>query len=334
METLELLATALGLAALSGINLYLTVFATSLALNLGWLHLSPELQQLQVLADPMILFISGLGYFAEFFADKIPGIDSLWDTIHTALRPLGAAFLAITVLGQTDPAIQVAAVLLCTGVAFSTHVTKAGLRAVVNTSPEPVSNAVVSVTEDVAVAGGLGVVYSYPLAALAGVILFMAGFIYLAPRLFRHLRATIFFTAKRLFPEDLDKKRTVAELPSKVQEHIKKIVREKENDRLAWIVSCFTGKGCGRIGVNRKAWLISLEPSCRVAFIIKGREPILLYAENIEVSRRKRFLYNEFILLDSASAETISFRVPRSDSAADELEKRLQAMGKSSHKDG
>src|SRR4051795_13627735 len=140
MEQLNLLAVALGLAALAGINLYLTVFATGLAIHFHWITLSAQYQSLEILGNPWIITVAGILYSLEFFADKIPWVDSLWDAIHTVIRPIGGAFLAIRVLGTPDPVFDVVIVLLAGGVTFATHAAKAGTRLVVNHSPEPFSN--------------------------------------------------------------------------------------------------------------------------------------------------------------------------------------------------
>ena len=107
MDELKLLGVALGLACLAGVNLYLTVFVTGLAIHQHWIVLSPAYQSLAILGHPLILWISGTLYVLEFFADKIPWVDSAWDTVHTIIRPIGGALLAIRVLGQTSPAFDV-----------------------------------------------------------------------------------------------------------------------------------------------------------------------------------------------------------------------------------
>src|SRR3712207_3304666 len=107
MEQLNLLGVALGLAALAGINLYLTVFATGLAINQHWITLAPQYQSLEILAHPLIITIAGVLYVLEFFADKIPWVDSAWDAVHTVIRPIGGALLAIRVLGHTNPTFDI-----------------------------------------------------------------------------------------------------------------------------------------------------------------------------------------------------------------------------------
>ena len=103
MEVLQTLSVALGLAALSGYSLYLTVFSTGLAIHYGWVHLAPQFESLSVLGDPAILIVSGVLFALEFFADKIPWVDTIWDAVHTVIRPVGGAFLATRALGHTSP---------------------------------------------------------------------------------------------------------------------------------------------------------------------------------------------------------------------------------------
>src|SRR5882724_3610814 len=103
METLESLAIALGLASLAGLNLYLTVFVTGLAIQQQWIDVAQTHPDLAVLGHPAIIAVAGVLYFLQFFADKVPWVDSLWDSVHTIIRPVGGAFLAIRVLGKPDP---------------------------------------------------------------------------------------------------------------------------------------------------------------------------------------------------------------------------------------
>ena len=112
VERLDLLSVALGLAALAGVNLYLTVFATGLAIHFHWITLAPQYQSLEVLGNPWIISIAGVLYSLEFFADKIPWVDSIWDAVHTVIRPIGGALLAIQVLGHPSPAFTVIVALL------------------------------------------------------------------------------------------------------------------------------------------------------------------------------------------------------------------------------
>ena len=166
MSEAHLFAIGVLLAWLAGIRVYLTVFGVGVAGAFGWLDLP---QALQVTQSPWVLGVSGVLAVAEFFADKIPGVDSGWDLLHTLLRVPAGAFLAAAAL---SPNGQLGAGMLATGagVALTSHVLKAGSRALMNTSPEPVSNWTASVTEDVAVVGGLALAFSHPWLALSLVV--------------------------------------------------------------------------------------------------------------------------------------------------------------------
>ena len=154
MEKVDLLAVALGLAALAGVNLYLTVFVTGLAIHFHWISLAPQYQSLEVLGNPWIITVAGILYFLEFFADKIPWVDSIWDAVHTIIRPIGGALLAIQVLGHPSPALTIIVALLAGGTSLIAHTAKAATRLASNTSPEPFSNIGLSLGEDAAVLGG------------------------------------------------------------------------------------------------------------------------------------------------------------------------------------
>ncbi len=172
----EILGIAASASLLAGWRLYLVVLATGLAMRSGFVPLPDHLASLSVLANPWVLGVAAIGTLAEFFADKVMWLDSLWDTVHTLLRPVGGALLALAIVDPGDPAMQVVAFLLGGGGALLAHGGKAGVRAVVNASPEPVSNAVVSTGEDVVTVGLLWLVYQYPVVAVgvAAVLLVVA----------------------------------------------------------------------------------------------------------------------------------------------------------------
>src|SRR5438034_2317148 len=198
MERLNLLAVALGLAALAGVNLYLTVFATGLAIHFHWITLAPQYQSLEVLGNPWILSIAGVLYFLEFFADKVPWVDSIWDAVHTVIRPIGGALLAIQVLGHPGPAFTVIVALLAGGTSLIAHTAKAATRLASNTSPEPFSNIALSVGEDAAVLGGLALVHFNPLLALIIFLIGIAAFFYFAPKILRAIKTKIWLAWKKL----------------------------------------------------------------------------------------------------------------------------------------
>lgn len=172
MGIVELLGLAASVSLLSGWRMYLTVFATGIAMHFGYVDLPENLQMLDALANPWVIGIAGLGAIAEFFADKIAWLDSIWDGLNTLVRPLGGALLALAVVDAGDPVWQVIVFLLGGGAALASHATKATTRAAVNTSPEPVSNIVLSTAEDVVTGGLLALAFANPLvAAVIAVVL-------------------------------------------------------------------------------------------------------------------------------------------------------------------
>jgi len=197
MQVIQLLGSTMGLAFVAGINLYATVLSVGLGIRFGLIHLTQDLTTLSVLAHPYVLVAAGMIYVAEFFADKIPWVDSLWDSVHTFIRPLGAGLLGVTAIGKLSPEIEVAAFLLCGGVALSTHSTKAGTRLVANHSPEPFSNIGLSILEDLIAIGGTWLALTHPLLMIGIVVTFLIIFALVAPKIFRLLR--IEFTALLAF---------------------------------------------------------------------------------------------------------------------------------------
>jgi hypothetical protein len=188
MGTLSLLGAVTGVALFAGIRLYATVLTVGLCLRYGLLSLPPELSRLEVLSHPYVLVAAGVCAAAEFLADKIPWVDSLWDAVHTFVRPAGAALIAFAAVGRLDPAAEVAVVLLCGAVAFSSHAAKSGARLAVNQSPEPFSNVVLSLVEDALAVGGSYSAIAYPLVVLGVVAVFLLLFLLLARRIFRRFR--------------------------------------------------------------------------------------------------------------------------------------------------
>jgi len=184
-DTWQLAALAATLGIASGLRLYAVLFIVGAAGYLGWVNLPSGLA---TLAHPLVLAASGFMCFVEFFADKIPGVDSLWDVVHTLIRiPAGAA-LAASVFGDSSSAMMLTAAILGGTLAAGSHFTKAGSRAVINTSPEPFSNLTASLTEDVAVGGLLWLGIAHPLAAVIVVLLLIALMLWLLPKAWRAAR--------------------------------------------------------------------------------------------------------------------------------------------------
>ena len=165
MGIVELLGVAASVSLLAGWRLYLCVFGTGVAMYFGLIQAPEHVAGLQVLANPWVIGASGLGLIAEFFADKIAWLDSLWDSVHTAIRPIGGALLAMAIVDPSNTTWQVVALLLGGSAALVSHGAKAGTRAIVNASPEPFSNVAVSTGEDIVTGGLLYLVLQEPVAA-------------------------------------------------------------------------------------------------------------------------------------------------------------------------
>lgn len=166
MDLISTLGRTIGFSFAAGINLYATVAILGLASRFDWVALPP---QYRVFDSDIVIAAALVLYTIEFVADKIPWVDSIWDAVHTAIRPLGGAFIAVATLGDASPAMQGLAALLGGTLAAGTHFTKAGTRAVANASPEPFSNWFLSLAEDIVVVG-LGMLSLTHPAAAAGVV--------------------------------------------------------------------------------------------------------------------------------------------------------------------
>ena len=185
----------MGAAWASGINLYAAILVLGL---LGATGNAVLPQGLEVLTNPIVLGAAGFMYIVEFFADKIPGFDTGWDTVQTFIRiPAGAA-LAAGAVGEVNPSIILAAGIVGGGLAAGTHATKAGTRVLINSSPEPVSNWMASLTEDLAVIAGLWTAFHYPWVFVILLILFIFLMIWLLPKIWRGIKKVLGFI-KRIF---------------------------------------------------------------------------------------------------------------------------------------
>lgn len=185
---LATLALSMGASWASGINLYAALLVLGLGGATGNIALPPDLLVLQ---DPLVIGAAGLMYTVEFFADKTPGVDTGWDTLHTFIRIPAGVFLAAGAVGDVTPALEITAGILGGGLAATSHATKAGTRLLINTSPEPFSNWTASISEDIMVIGGLWAALNYPLVFIGMLVVFLCLAIWLMPKIWRLLK-TIF----------------------------------------------------------------------------------------------------------------------------------------------
>ena len=199
MSALELVALASSVSLLAGWRLYFVTLATGLAMKFGWVAMPEQLRALGVLASNWVIGAAAAGALAEFFADKIAWVDSAWDAIHSVIRPLGGALLSLAIVDSADPAFQVGSFLLGGGAAFLAHAGKAGARTLVNASPEPFSNVVVSTGEDVATGGLLALAIANPIAAALVALILVLLSLWLAIAARRLL--------KRILPPPVEPKR-------------------------------------------------------------------------------------------------------------------------------
>jgi hypothetical protein len=299
VDDLKLLGVALGLACLAGVNLYLTVFITGLAIHQHWIILSPAYQSLAVLGHPLILWISGMLYVLEFFADKIPWVDSAWDTVHTIIRPIGGALLAIRVLGQTSPTFDIIVALAAGGASLVTHSAKASTRLVANTSPEPFSNIVLSLVEDAAVVGGLALIHYNPLWALGVFVLLLSIILYFAPRIFRAVKIKLWLIWKKLNgPAESDVTTTLpAALSSRAASAF-----ARENllgETVAWAVPCVSKRLRG-MPPNASGTLIATkEDPAKLIFVAHkgwGARAQTVHLGGCLAARKPKFLSENLVI--------------------------------------
>ena len=182
MGTIEALSLAMGTAWTSGINLYATVAALGIANQAQLIQLPPDLQ---VLSHPAVIAIACIMYVIEFFADKVPYVDSGWDVLHTFIRVPAGAILAARFLGDMNPALELVAILAGGSIALAAHGTKAATRLAINASPEPFSNWIASVTEDIAVFGSIWLMFNHPVVMIIFVLGFFALLVWIVPKIFR-----------------------------------------------------------------------------------------------------------------------------------------------------
>ncbi len=189
----QTLALSMGVAWGSGINLYATLLMLGYLAHTGSIDLPPDLM---IVADPLVMTAAGLMYAVEFFADKVPGVDTAWDTLHTFVRIPAGAMLAAGAMGDIGPAAEIAAALVGGSLAGVTHATKAGSRVLINTSPEPFTNWTASIMEDIAVFAGIWAAIQHPTFFVVGMVIFIIFMIWALPKLWRGIKRVFKFFGK------------------------------------------------------------------------------------------------------------------------------------------
>jgi hypothetical protein len=311
----DLLAVALGLAALAGINLYLTVFATGVAIHFHWITLAPQYQSLEILGDPWIISVAGVLYLLEFFADKIPWVDSIWDAVHTVIRPIGGALLAIQVLGHPNPAFTIIVALLAGGTSLIAHTAKAATRLVSNTSPEPFSNIGLSLGEDIAVLGGLALVHFNPVLALIIFLIGIGAFFYFAPKILRAIKTKIWLAWKKL--NGPANRKMPVQLPIVLPNRLASVFRRDNvlGETIAWTARCISGRG-RRIPANLFGALVGTREEPRKLVFVTRKFARTIDLGDASIGHESRFLFENLVISPAAATgQKYSFIFPRSDGA-------------------
>ncbi len=263
MEAIAHLGSILGLSFISGINLYATVAMTGICVRTGLITgLPPEFQ---IFANEAVIFVALLLYAVEFFMDKIQGLDILWDGLHTLIRPLGGAFIALMQVGEASAAVEVIVFLVGASMASAAHATKAGTRLVVNTSPDPVSNVLVSVGEDIGVIGFSYLALAYPKLTFFLTIIFLVLIIIFLPILFRTFRmllGSFFFRIKAFFIRDIAKSRLLS-LPLSMDTFFDD--QKEKDEEIIWTGKAYAGR------------VPSVRRSARIYLVITSKTVYCLY---------------------------------------------------------
>ena len=279
---LPLISLTLGLSFLSGLNLYLATFLTSLGVHQGWIE--PALHPaVAALGHPAVMVVSLFFFLTEFVMDKIPWVDSLWDGVHTIIRPIGAVILSLVLLdgaGLTSEGGTALIAALGGIIALSTHLTKTGVRLLLNASPEPFTNILASLAEDVAVASLVLLLLHAPVTGFGACLALLAGTWIVLPRLLRVVKTTLYLTWKKFSaaksPTCEPQKILPAHLTAAQENQLRDLLKSGEapvTPTAAWTVPCVTGKirQMPSLRANRFGTLVSpADHPGTLAFLYQG----------------------------------------------------------------
>lgn len=339
MEHLQTLAMALGLSSLVGLRLYLTVFLTSLSINQGWLQLSTTYDSLGILGSDAILVASGVLLVLEFMADKVQGFDSVWDSIHTFIRPVGATILALQVLGDWPAEAKVVAALCAGAVALTVHSAKAGTRLIVNTSPEPFSNMALSAAEDVAVAGMFTLLITHPLVGGAVLLVGVLACLWSMPKIFRMAKATLHLLWQRLVRPSSVPPRPSLPCHLSPDHDILLSKTTGAHTTVDWAVETISSRTRGFRGLDNNRFGLLIAPSSQpdtlvfLARTLFGRSAVRLPLAGCQFVQQSTFLSENVVLYNRTSGRRTVFRFAKAEAAiaarlVDDL--RLRTSGKTS----
>ncbi len=193
MDIFSSIGLLLGSSWASGVNLYLSMAGLGIAHRMEWIKLPGNLE---VLSHPLIVGVAIFLFVIEFVVDKVPYVDSVWDSVHTFIRPIASAVLGYMAMGDAGSVIQILIALLTGGIALDSHLTKATTRLAINASPEPVSNSIASVTKDATVIGALYLIINHPIVIAILVTLFIVFSIWFLKKMFKFMKKVFSFSGK------------------------------------------------------------------------------------------------------------------------------------------
>ena len=331
MPAVSILSLALGLAFLSGINLYLTTFLAGLASRMGWLDAIGLSGSLPLVSHPAVMTVAFLLFLLEAFVDKVPWVDSLWDALHTVIRPAGAVLLALEVMGSADPAYRAAAGILAGIAGLTTHMTKAGLRLLINTTPEPLSNILTSIAEDIAVAGIFALLLLHPLAGLITCISLVVILWMLMPKLFRLMKANLYLMWKKLrLPGGSERAKVV--LSDRITAEQDMLLHSQLSGpvTVTWAVPCVTGKvrGFPNLLPNTFGTLVSTSEHPGALVFLSRRwfrhSAARLSLPGCDAQHESSFLSESLVIYSKADKRVATFRFTRGhDALAAQLQKDI-----------
>ncbi|MES2706559.1 MAG: DUF4126 domain-containing protein [Verrucomicrobiota bacterium] len=333
------LSLAIGMSFMAGLNLYLTTFLAGLAVRLGWgdAALHPALA---VIGHPAVMITAGALFLLEMVLDKIPWVDSVWDAVHTIIRPAGAVLLTLAIMSGSGPVLTVAAALAAAGVAMSTHLTKSGLRLLLNASPEPFSNILASLAEDALVLGLFVIAIHFPVTGLVVCLGLLAGIWLTLPKMFRLVKASVFLMWKKL------RARGGAVLPhhgalpvgltGRQQQQLAEVL-DSAPARVAWAVACVTGKAGGFSGLRGNIFGTLVSPADHPGVLIflprrfLRRAPVRLSLPDCGIRHESVFLSENLVIHSLTDRQYAAFRFTRGEAPlagrlAADLQSRLGLM--------
>lgn len=340
MPALHTLSLALAAACLAGVNLYLTLFLAGLAGQIGWLPVTGDGAVIGMLAHPAVMTITLLLYVLNAIVDKVPAVDSLWDTLHTVIRPAGAVLLALHLMGSAEPAYQALAGILAGAAGLTTHLAKASTRLLINNAPGPLLNILASITEDLLVFGLAVLAVQHPFASLIVCVSLTALLWLLFPRMFRAGRASLFLMWRKV------------RLPAgTTSERVKLSARiSADQDMLMhgllpgactvqWAVRTVTGRVKRAPGLtpNMFGTLVSVEEHPGMLVFIGRRwfrhRPVRIPLAGSDIRHESAFLSENLVIYCKAERRQLTFRFTRAEEALaarleEELHRQLKRAGK------